>query len=104
MSTTEAACFSTPEELGLRVEPLPFAALPHQSPLFLDYLQDPVALRRFYPSAVRFHHELSARVPEVLAAHKTDRRHLCDALERMNQAWGATNETLQNIARLRHGD
>lgn len=104
MSTTEAACFSTPEELGLRVEPLPFTSLPHQSALFLDYLQDPVALRRFYPSAVRFHHELAARVPEVLAAHKTNRRQLCDALEGMNRKWEATDETLQNIARLRQDD
>jgi len=104
VSTTEAACFSTPDELGLRVESLPFAALPHQSRLFLDYLQDPSALRRFYPSAVRFHHELSARVPEVLGAHKTDRRSLCDALEKMNRDWNATDETLANIARLRQDD
>jgi len=104
VSTTEAACFSTPEELGLRVESLPFAVLPHQSRLFLDYLQDPAALRRFYPSAVRFHHELSARVPEVLAAHKTDRNALCNALEAMNRAWEASDETLGNIARLRRDD
>ena len=70
MSTVEAACYSTPEESGLRVETLPFEKIPHQSRLFLDYLKDPVALRRFYPSAVRFHHELPQRVPEVLGAHE----------------------------------
>src|SRR5918911_599701 len=104
MSTTEAACYSTPEEAGLRVETLPFERIPHQSRLFLDYLRDAVALRRFYPSAVRFHHELAARVPEVLAAHKTDRHTLCDALEAMNRNWGAGQETLDNIARLREED
>ncbi len=104
MSTTETACYSTPEEAGLRVKSLPFARIPNQTRLFLDYLHDPLALRRFYPSAVKFHHELAGRAPEVLAAHKTDRALLCDALEEMNRAWGAGAETLANIARLRESD
>lgn len=101
MSTAEPACYSTPEEAGLRVESLPFARVPQQSRLFLEYLRDPVSLKKFYPSAVRFHHELAARAPEVLAAHQTDRRALCAALEAMNRAWGAGEETINNIARLR---
>jgi bacillithiol biosynthesis cysteine-adding enzyme BshC len=104
VSTTEAACYSTPEEAGLRVETLPFERIPQQSRLFLDYLRDPLALRRFYPSAVRFHHELAARAPEVLKSHQTDRRALCDALSEMNSAWGAGKETLANIERLRADD
>src|SRR2546421_2638131 len=104
MSTTEAACYSTPEEAGLRVEALPFERIPHQSRLFLDYLRDPLALSRFYPSAVRYHHELAERKDEVLASYKTDRQQLCDALEEMNRSWGATDETLANIATLRETD
>lgn len=104
MSTVEAACYSTPEESGLRVETLPFEKIPHQSRLFLDYLKDPVALRRFYPSAVRFHHELPQRVPEVLASYKVDRNKVCDALEAMNQRWGAAEATLDNIRLLRESD
>lgn len=104
MSTTEAACYSTPEEAGLRVETLPFERIPNQSRLFLDYLRDPVALRRFYPSAVRLHHELAERAPEVLSAYRTNRQELCDALESMNRNWGAHDETLANIARLRETD
>ncbi|MBA3319955.1 MAG: bacillithiol biosynthesis BshC, partial [Pyrinomonadaceae bacterium] len=101
MSTTETACYSTPQEAGLRIETLSFERIPHQSRLFLDYLRDPVALGRYYPSAVRLHHELAARAPEVLAAHQTDRTHLCDALEAMNRAWGAGAETIANFTRLR---
>ena len=101
MSTTETACYSTPQEAGLRIETLSFERIPHQSRLFLDYLRDPVALGRYYPSAVRLHHELAARAPEVLAAHQTDRTHLCDALEAMNRAWGAGAETMANVTRLR---
>ncbi|HSD46023.1 MAG TPA: bacillithiol biosynthesis cysteine-adding enzyme BshC [Pyrinomonadaceae bacterium] len=104
MSTAEPACYSTPEESGLRVETLPFDRVPHQTRLFLDYLKDPVSLRRFYPNAVRFHHELQARVPEVLAAHKADRNRVADALESMNKRWGARQETLDNIKLLRDSD
>ena len=104
MSTTETACYSTPEEAGLRVETLPFERIPQQSRLFLDYLRDPLQLRRFYPSAVRFHHELAERAPEVLNSYQTDRRELCDALDAMNRNWGASSETLANIHTLRDAD
>ena len=104
MSTAEAACYSTPEESGLRVESLPFDRIPHQSRLFLDYLKDPVALRKFYPSAVRFHHELQQRVPEVLGAYRVDRARVCDALAAMNRRWGAGEETLKNLELLREAD
>ena len=104
MSTAEAACYSTPEESGLRVETLPFDIVPHQSRLFLDYLKDPIALRKFYPSAVRFHHELQERVPEVLGAYRVDRHRVCDALAAMNKRWGAGQETLKNLELLRESD
>ena len=104
MSTAEAACYSTPEESGLRVESLPFDLVPHQSRLFLDYLKDPVALRNFYPSAVRFHHELQQRVPDVLSAYRVDRARVCDALAAMNRGWGAGEATLKNIELLREPD
>ena len=104
MSTAETACYSTPEEAGLRVETLSFDQIPQQSRLFLDYLRDPLALREFYPTAVRFHHELPARAADVLAAYKTDRNELCNALTDMNAAWGAGNETLANIELLLQPD
>ncbi|MGH9967355.1 MAG: bacillithiol biosynthesis cysteine-adding enzyme BshC [Pyrinomonadaceae bacterium] len=104
MSAIESACYSTPEESGLRVETLSFERIPHQSRLFLDYLRDPLTLRKFYPSAVRFHHELPLRAPEVLAAHTIDRQVLCDALREANAGWGAGSETLANIELLRDAD
>lgn len=104
MSASETACYSTPEESGLHVETISFDQIPQQSKLFLDHLRDPVSLRRFYPSAVKFHHELPARVPEVLAAHTTDRKVLCDALAEMNAGWGARAETMANIDLLRDAD
>jgi bacillithiol biosynthesis cysteine-adding enzyme BshC len=104
LSTAEPACYSTPEESGLRVETLTFEKIPQQSRLFLDYLKDPLALRKFYPSAVRFHHELPQRVEEVLAGYRVDRQKVCDALTSMNQRWGAGEATLNNIQLLRETD
>jgi bacillithiol synthase len=104
LSTAEAACYSTPEQSGLRVETLPFEEVPQQTRLFLDYLKDPVALQKFYPSAVRYHHELAPRVPEVLSAYPAHRNKVCDALAAMNQRWGAGEATLKNVELLRESD
>jgi bacillithiol biosynthesis cysteine-adding enzyme BshC len=104
LSTAETACHSTPEQAGLRVETVPFDQIPQQTRLFLDYLKDPVALRRFYPEAVRNHYEVTERRERVLANYKTDRGAVCDALERMNRGWGASEKTLVNIGLLREAD
>lgn len=104
MSAIESACYSTPEQSGLRVQTLPFERIPHQTRLFLNYLSDPLALRRFYPSSIRFHHELPLRASEVLNAYRVDRRGLCDALQESNAGWGAGAETLANIELLRESD
>jgi bacillithiol synthase len=104
LSTAEPACYSTPEESGLRVETIPFDRIPNQSRLFLDYLKDPHSLKRFYPNAIRYHHELQQRQQEVLNAHKVDRNRVSDALLKLNQHWGAGAETLKNIDLLRDAD
>jgi bacillithiol biosynthesis cysteine-adding enzyme BshC len=101
VTTTESACHGTPEGAALRVERLPFGRVPHQSRLFLEYLADPTALRRFYPEAVRFHFELAERRARVLDNYKTDRDALCDALGQSNSLWGAGEATLGNVERLR---
>ncbi len=104
VTTTEPACQGTPEVAALRVERLPFRNVPGQSRLFLEYLEDPTRLRRFYPEAVRFHYELSERRSRVLDNHRADRAALCDALGEANARWGAGPETLANVERLRSPD
>ena len=104
MSTAETACHSTPEQAGLRVESLPFAQIPQQSRLFLDYLADPSKLRGFYPEAVKHHYDLPERRDRVLTNYLTNRAALCDALERTNRAWRASKQTLDNINLLREVD
>jgi len=104
LSTAETACHASPEEVGLRVENTSFDQIPQQSKLFLDYLRDPSALRRFYPEVVKHHYDLPERRDHVLTNYKTDRARLCAALERMNRNWGASEKTLQYIARLSESD
>ena len=104
MNATETACHSTPQEAGLRIETLSFERIPQQTRLFLDYLRDPIALRRFYPEAVRNHFDLPARAERVLHAQQTNRDELSDALERMNRNWRASEKTLSNINLLRQAD
>jgi bacillithiol biosynthesis cysteine-adding enzyme BshC len=104
LTTTESACHGTPEAAGLSVERLPFERVPGQSRIFLEYLKDPTRLRRFYPEAVRFHHELADRRTRVLDNYTTNRGALCDALAGMNASWGAGPETLENVRRLRSSD
>ncbi|HEY8205072.1 MAG TPA: bacillithiol biosynthesis BshC, partial [Pyrinomonadaceae bacterium] len=104
MSTAETACHPSPEQAGLRIEKVPFDQIPHQSRLFLDYLRDPLALRRFYPEAVAHHYDLPERRDRVLSNYETDRNKLCEALERMNRGWGASEQTLSHIQTLRQSD
>jgi bacillithiol biosynthesis cysteine-adding enzyme BshC len=82
---------------------LSFQQVPHSTPLFLDYLYHFDKVRRFFPrppfnradwlkeEAARVHYDSGRR--ERVAA----------ILERQNRAWGASQETLDNIARLRSG-
>jgi len=92
------------ENVKVRASSVPFSAVPHQSRLFLDYLSDPLSLKRYYPNAVSSHTNVSAFVPEVLANYKTDRNTLCDALKDLNVAVGAGEKTLGNINLLREND
>lgn len=87
-----------------RVSRLSFAEIPGQSRLFVEYQNDPISLREFYPNAVRDAEELAAYVPQMLGRYTTDRVRLCDALSSINAAIGATPETFANIEKLRRSD
>ena len=83
---------------------MPFSALPHQSKLFLDYLRDPVSLKRYYPNAVASFLDISSFVPQVLTNYKSDRNRLCDALVEINSNAGACDKTFDNITILSEAD
>jgi bacillithiol biosynthesis cysteine-adding enzyme BshC len=88
----------------LRVESLPYSEIPASSRLFIDYQNDPVSLRHFYPAAVADHTRIAERVGVALENHVTDRAILCDALSRFNQRISAGESTYRNIDLLRDAD
>jgi bacillithiol biosynthesis cysteine-adding enzyme BshC len=100
----EIACPGSNGNVVLRAESLPFSHIPGQSKLFLQYQADPLSLKKYYPSAVASHTQISERIAEVLKNHEADRETLCDALEETNRRIGAGKKTFENIASLRQTD
>jgi bacillithiol biosynthesis cysteine-adding enzyme BshC len=82
-------------------ESQPFSELSNQSKLFVDYQKNPLQLKKYYPSTVESHTQISQRIPEVLANYKTDRNLLCEVLADANRANGASEETFKNLNLLR---
>jgi bacillithiol synthase len=87
-----------------QVESLSFAAFAHQSRLFLEYLRDPAAVKKYYPNLTASPLNVSDFAAEVLANYKTDREQLCDTLVQINQQIGASPKTFDNIELLRDAD
>ncbi|MFM9903941.1 MAG: bacillithiol biosynthesis cysteine-adding enzyme BshC [Pyrinomonadaceae bacterium] len=85
----------------MQISDLPFSEIPHQSRLFLEYQNDPLSLKRFYPNAVASASEIRSFVPDVLASYHTSRDELCKALTDINTRAGAAAKTFENIERLR---
>ncbi len=84
----------------MKAQCLPYTQIPHTTRLFADFLSDFPKVQQFYPSSpnssdwqktpiVRYDDQRRARVSAIL--------------ERQNRAWGASEKTIANIARLRAG-
>jgi bacillithiol synthase len=86
----------------VKSECLPFSAIPHVSRLFTDFLYDYPRVRSFYrrsPYITEWLREEAAAI-----SYPANRRQaVCQILTRQNESWGASAQTLANIARLRSG-
>jgi bacillithiol synthase len=100
----EISDFCVSNENSFAVGRLPFSEVPHQSKIFVEYQQNPLSLKNYYPETVASHTQISRNIPDVLARYKADRRLLCDALEEMNKKFDAGEKTLENIKLLRESD
>lgn len=100
----EIACLCPTGKVVLQTESLPFSEVPQQSKLFIEYQNNPLALKKYYPAAVASHTQIAERIPEVLENYKVDRDALCDILEKANRANGASAKTLENLELLRDED
>jgi len=100
----EIACPGSNGNTVLRAESIPFSHLPGQSRLFTRYQDDPLSLKKYYPSAVSSHAQIAERIPEVLANYHSDRTALCNALDEINHAFGAGPKVFEHIGMLRDAD
>src|SRR5690242_11858005 len=81
---------------------LPFAAIPHTTPLFAGFIAGSPKVQAFYPRQPHFHEWFK----DEAAAVKYDagrRAQVAAILERQNRSWGASAKTLGNVERLRAG-
>jgi bacillithiol biosynthesis cysteine-adding enzyme BshC len=100
----EVACPCPIEKRILQTESIPFARIPQQSKLFVEYQNTPLSLQKYYPNAVDSHTQIARRVPDVLKNYQADREVLCDVLSDMNGGCSASEKTLENIKLLRQPD
>src|SRR5271166_4409905 len=78
-----------------------FSAIPHTTRIFSDFLSYSPEIRKFFPTPPDAEHvaEFAKSVPRNLSRQSR----VADALEKQNRAWGASEQALGNIERLREG-
>ena len=81
---------------------LPFAHIPHTTPLFTDFLAYSSKVHPFYPRSPQFREWLKEEASTL--HYESDRRQRVTAiLEHQNKSWNASPQTLANLDRLRNG-
>jgi bacillithiol synthase len=86
----------------VKAQCLPFAQIPHTTPLFVDFLAYSPSVRPFYPHSPHFSEWVKAEA-SALQYDPSRRERVSAILERQNKSWGASAQTLSNIDRLRRG-
>ncbi len=81
---------------------LPFSQIPHTTRLFADFLAYSPNVQPFYPRSPYFAEWMKEEAGKI--SYEDGRRaQVARILERQNQSWGASAETLSNLERLRQG-
>ena len=80
---------------------IPFSSIPYTTKLFSDFLEYTPDIRKFFP-----HPPDAAQVASQasIVSHGTESHaRVAEALEKQNRGWGASDQSLKNIQRLREG-
>lgn len=86
----------------MKSECLPFSQIPHTTRIFSDFLSDYSKVQQFYPRSAYFDQWFQDEALNL--RYDAERRQRVSAiLERQNRSWGASEKTVENIARLRAG-
>lgn len=75
----------------------PFRQVPHTSRLFLDYLESTPSVQQFFPRTPRFHEWAQDESSRVQYPDER-RKRLAQILDRQNRTFGASQQTVDNIA------
>ena len=86
---------------GVIPDCISFGDVPHTTHIFRDFLSYAPAIRNFFPTQPDIAH-IAAFANSVKRDPERQAK-VADVLERQNRGWGAADETLQNIRRLRDG-
>jgi bacillithiol synthase len=98
----EAECTAVAGVLPVKTQCLPFTQIPHTTRLFADFLCASPKVQQFYPRTPIFTEWMAQEAPGQ--RYDSERRaRVSQILERQNRAFGASEKTLANIARLRAG-
>jgi bacillithiol biosynthesis cysteine-adding enzyme BshC len=81
---------------------LPFSQIPHTSRLFLDFLAGAPPLQPFLARGPHFSQWIKDEAATIRYSPEL-REKVAGILHRQNQNWGASERTLENIARLKAG-
>jgi len=81
---------------------LPFSGIPHVSRLFTDFLYDYPKVQSFYRRSPHITEWLREEASSIRYPAK-NRQAVAQILQRQNESWEASTQTLTNIARLRAG-
>lgn len=88
--------------LPVKAQCLPFSQIPHTTKLFSDFISNSPKTRDFYPRSSNFSEWLTDEAGKI--RYDSERRErVASVLERQNRSWGASEKTLENIARFRRG-
>jgi bacillithiol synthase len=89
-------------EPAVKAQCLPFSEIPHTTRLFTDFLAYSPNVQPFYPHSPHFS-EWSKGEASALQYDPSRRERVSTILERQNESWDASPQTLANLSRLRAG-
>src|SRR5271167_3251309 len=78
-----------------------FNSIPHTTRIFSDFLSHAPQIRKSFPTPPDAEHV--AAFAKSVPRDRERQSRVADALEEQNRAWGASDQTLRNIQRLREG-
>jgi bacillithiol synthase len=87
---------------SVKAQCIPFTQIPHTSRLFADFLYDLPKVSRYYPRPAQYRGWLQDQA-STIKYDSQQRQQVADILTRQNKAWGASEKTLENLAKLKAG-